>query len=88
MSQRSVIEGGGYRHDLEQLVPDQREADEILKATKVFLSANAVDGKLLTCTKTWTYTIWDIPNGRCLVTYYQMTNATVTLYSFKEFSLH
>lgn len=87
MAQRNIVEEHEYRKDLSELVPDARQADEILESANEFFRCRAEEGNRIDGTRTWTHTIWDIPNGRYLLIYYEMTDTEVTLLSIREFSM-
>jgi len=74
--------------ELQQLIPDTREADEILEGATVWFSQFADYGEYIEGTSMWYKIITDLPRDRYLVIFYTMSISEVRPLSIKHFAVN
>jgi hypothetical protein len=70
-----------------QLIPDTKEADELLEQAMEWFSTMAHFGETIPGTRTYFKRVPDWARGRILVIFYHFDNSEVRLHSVKMFGL-
>ena len=86
MRRRNIVHEHQFTAELYALIPDPKEADEILQGAVEWFSHSADLGQHLGGTM-WTKTISDFPHNRWLVIYYTMDLRSVHLQSVRHFDI-
>ena len=85
MKKREIREQPKFTSELKALVPDSREADELLRDATAFLSHLAETGTQIAGTDIFIKIVSDIQRTRWLVIFYTIDNGIVSLHSISSF---